>query len=48
MMEAILEKLPEMAILLTTDPEHTDYYRRMGFKQHKATMALRFPDDEVE
>ena len=48
MTEAILERLSGMAVLLTTDPEHTDYYRRMGFKQHKATMALRFPEDEVE
>jgi ribosomal protein S18 acetylase RimI-like enzyme len=48
MMEAILEKLAGISILLTTDPDHIDYYRRMGFKKHKATMALRFPEDEVD
>ena len=48
MMKAILKKLEGISILLTTEPEHIDYYRRLGFKRHKATMALRFPDDEVE
>lgn len=48
MMKAILRRLEGISILLTTEPEYTDYYRRMGFRKHKATMALRFPDHEVE
>lgn len=48
MLTQIVKQLGDMSILLTTDPEHVEYYRRLGFKRHKATMALRFPDDEVE
>ncbi len=48
MMKEIVQKLGSLAILLTTEPEYVDYYRQMGFRRHRATMALRFPDDEVE
>ncbi len=48
MMRDLIERLNGCAIILTSsEDENTPFYRRLGFRTHKRTMVLHYPDDVV-
>ncbi|MEX0683311.1 MAG: GNAT family N-acetyltransferase [Dehalococcoidia bacterium] len=48
MMRNLIEQVNGCAIVLTSsEDENTPFYRRLGFRTHKRTMVLHYPDDVV-
>lgn len=49
LMKSLLEAFPPgVALLLTADEKHWDFYRRLGFRHLKTAMAIGFPEKDME